>query len=374
MNMFHVATALNAGSRPADSAKKGKDSGEVSDDFKKLFQGKEESAGSTTEDEQVSQKDAPGKKEDDREPGGSREPSAEEVGKDEQNIWTAGLFAAYQVDHGFHAEMASVEPEGEAVVVDGMVPVSFTEEQPVQTQMQQVPVEAQPVKTEMPVADPVAVQEKPSEEKISVTEPESVLQSVEIPEVSGRASKPQVSAQEKEAPIEYSGAEQAVETPVQQPQQLEGKQEVKPQETVYVQVQQPEELPAKLTDHLLSKMADGVKEFTVQIEPENLGKIAVKISYENGQAHVQILCSEEKALDVLGQNVKEICSVIERNFGGTTTIIVEKPENDYLNQARDENGQGRQNDGQEQQKEGKQQQSEDDAEQFLQKLRLGLLG
>lgn len=139
-------------------------------------------------------------------------------------------------------------------------------------------------------------------------------------------------------------------------------------------VPQPEELPEKLTDQLLTKMADGVKEFEIEIEPVNLGKIAVKISYENGQANISILCSEKKALDVLEQNVKEICGVIERNFGGTTTIILDKPENDYLNQARDENGQGRQNQEQEQPKEGKQQQSEDDAEQFLQKLRLGLVG
>ena len=139
-------------------------------------------------------------------------------------------------------------------------------------------------------------------------------------------------------------------------------------------VPQPEELPEKLTNQLLTKMADGVKEFEIEIEPVNLGKIAVKISYENGQANISILCSEKKALDVLEQNVKEICGVIERNFGGTTTIILDKPENDYLNQARDENGQGRQNQEQEQPKEGKQQQSEDDAEQFLQKLRLGLVG
>ena len=38
MNMMNVATALNAGSRPAESGKKGNDSGEVTDDFKKLFQ------------------------------------------------------------------------------------------------------------------------------------------------------------------------------------------------------------------------------------------------------------------------------------------------------------------------------------------------
>ena len=76
-------------------------------------------------------------------------------------------------------------------------------------------------------------------------------------------------------------------------------------------------------------------------------------------------------MDILGQNAKEIGNIINRNLGGETTIIVEKQETDYLNQTRDENEQANQNQ-QKQKEESQKDQKNDDAEQFLQKLRLGL--
>ena len=64
--------------------------------------------------------------------------------------------------------------------------------------------------------------------------------------------------------------------------------------------------------------------------------------------------------------------MLSKNFGGETTIIVDKQETDYLNQTRDENEQANQE--QQKQKENSKNQDSEDAEQFLQKLRLGLAG
>lgn len=147
----------------------------------------------------------------------------------------------------------------------------------------------------------------------------------------------------------------------------------KPETTARVYVEQPEEIPEKVTDTLLAKLVEGVKEFEIHIEPANLGKIAVKVLYEGNQATISIICSEKRAMDALSQNAREIGNIIDRNLGGETTIIVEKQETDYLNQTRDENEQADQN--AKQQKENKNQnQDSEDAEQFLQKLRLGLTG
>jgi flagellar hook-length control protein FliK len=170
-----------------------------------------------------------------------------------------------------------------------------------------------------------------------------------------------------ESTMAENGAPVAVESPrIRQA-------EVPKYETVTtVHVEQPEELPEKVTNQLLSKLAEGVKEFEIHIEPANLGKLAIKVLYEGSQATISIVCSEKRALDVLGQNAREIGNIIERNLGEETTIIVEKQETDYLNQTRDENEQA----GQEQQKQkenGKNQDNED-AGDFLQKLRLGLTG
>ena len=141
-----------------------------------------------------------------------------------------------------------------------------------------------------------------------------------------------------------------------------------------MQVSQPEELPEKVTDQILAKVNEGVTEFEIHIEPENLGKIAVKILYQAGQATVSILCSEKRALDVLGNNAREIGNVLQRNLGGETTIIVEKQETDYLHQNREDNQQSQQDAQQQQKKEQNQKQNAEDAEQFLQRLRLGLMG
>ncbi len=148
-------------------------------------------------------------------------------------------------------------------------------------------------------------------------------------------------------------------------------EDVRPQGPVTVHVSQPEELPEKVTDQLLAKLPEGVREFEIHIEPANLGKIAVKVLYAGSQATISIICSEKRAMDILGQNAKEIGNIINRNLGGETTIIVEKQETDYLNQTRDENEQANQNQ-QKQKEENQKDQKNDDAEQFLQKLRLGL--
>lgn len=44
-------------------------------------------------------------------------------------------------------------------------------------------------------------------------------------------------------------------------------------------------------------------------------------------------------MELLGQNARAIGSVMEQNLGGTTTIIVDKQETDYLNQQRNDDNQ-----------------------------------
>ena len=174
-------------------------------------------------------------------------------------------------------------------------------------------------------------------------------------------AQPEHFAAEQAAAAVRPEAEQSVRTEVE-----------RPETAARVYVEQPEELPEKVTDTLLAKLVEGVKEFEIHIEPVNLGKIAVKVLYEGNQATISIVCSEKRAMDALSQNAREIGNIIDRNLGGETTIIVDKQETDYLNQTRDENEQTNQN--QRQKEEKSQNQDGEDAEQFLQRLRLGLTG
>lgn len=139
-----------------------------------------------------------------------------------------------------------------------------------------------------------------------------------------------------------------------------------------MQVPEPEKLPEKVTEQIMAKMSEGVREFEIHIEPANLGKIAIKILYQEGQATVSVMCSEKRTFEMMGRSAGELGQVIEKNLGGTTTIIVDKQESDYLNQARDENQKNGRNDEQGEKKENSKNHDAEDAEQFLQKLRLGL--
>lgn len=188
------------------------------------------------------------------------------------------------------------------------------------------------------------------------------------------AAETAVQPEEKtEAQPEQFAAEQAAAAAVRPETEQPVKTEVeRPETAARVHVEQPEELPEKVTDTLLAKLTEGVKEFEIHIEPVNLGKIAVKVLYEGSQATISIVCSEKRAMDALSQNAREIGNIIDRNLGGETTIIVDKQETDYLNQTRDENEHANQN--QKQKEEKNQNQNGEDAEQFLQRLRLGLTG
>lgn len=349
--------------RASYNVKSGNQAKEASDDFKKLLQGQTDEGGTVAKDTKTEKK-----------PEGSKESKDETEPVKDDKVQTEGLLAAYQMDLGMRPEMI----QAESVVEEVMIPeVQMSEE--VQIQTVGADLTAEEVMPEQVPTDAViqTAEQKPAE-KAPVTE--DVTSQAVQPKEAAQETKPETVTVQKKS--EETGeeavqtdtrtAEQAVQPQTAEPVKAEV-QEALPQETVRVQVPQPEALPEKMTDQIMAKMSDGVQEFEIQIEPENLGKIAVKILYNEGQTTVSILCSEKRTLDILGRSAGELGQVIEKNLGGTTTIIVDKQESDYLNQTRDENEQNGRESEQEQ-KQNKKDQNAEDAEQFLQKLRLGLAG
>lgn len=352
-----------------------------SDQFKKLLQGKQDEnqdAGTT----EVSKDTEPEKTEAPKEP---EEGKGEEV-KDETAEETAGtddsqargLLAAYQMSQGMRPEVLTAEPE---VVIEMPEAVQAeTGVTPVETagagEMIHNGSEQINVQPEQPVAADTEMnlqKEAKPQETVQVKAPEvqeAAPERVEAAPVRREAVRTQSTGEENQSQANDYQAEQSAAAPVAQAP-VKNIQEDVPQEVTTIHVAQPEELPDKLTDQIVGKMQEGVDSFEIEIEPENLGKIAVKIQYQDGQATVSIFCTEKRALEVLGDRAREIGMIIERNLGGETKIFVEKQEPDYLNRNNDENQHGRQ-DGQEQQKESNKKQEADDSEQFLQKFRLGL--
>lgn len=379
MDKISVKMSSDISTRQTDGVKSAGQAREVNGDFKKLLQNQSENSSKDVSKETGTEKQPEAVKEQTKEEPKEVNSAKEEVEEvvTEENAQTKGLLAAYQMAQNFRPEMLQAEPETD--VVESMPEVMPVEEMMPEEAMLPAAAE-QEVTTDIPVQAAAQMEEsiQVQPEKVVTEEvkpqTESLQQAVEQPKAAPVQQKADTSSQESMTQQEDNHlAEQAVQIQNPEPSVKVETQEMKPQEPVRIQVPQPEELPEKVTEQLMTKISEGIKEFEIHIEPANLGKIAVKILYQAGQTTVSIMCTEKRALDILGRNAGEIGQIIDKNLGGTTTIVVDKQESDYLNQTRDENQQNGQN-GEQEQKDGKKEQSADDAQDFLQKLRLGLAG
>ncbi len=119
-------------------------------------------------------------------------------------------------------------------------------------------------------------------------------------------------------------------------------------------------------------MTAGKSEFEIWLEPANLGKMAIKVAYENGRAMVSIMCTNEKTMELMSQNARHLGNILQQHTGDETVVVIDQPESDYLQQKTDQEDQN----GQQQEEQDGQQdqdQQDQDHESFLQQLRLGLM-
>lgn len=143
----------------------------------------------------------------------------------------------------------------------------------------------------------------------------------------------------------------------------------KKDEIVYttVNAENLEDLETKLSEQILKQIRVGRGELDVQLEPYNLGKIRIKVSYEDNQVSVSVLCSESKTLKLLAQSAGELGSILENNLERPVQILVDKQGADYLNNQKEQGS------GQEQHQPQHENRKEENREDFIQKLRLGIL-
>lgn len=133
-------------------------------------------------------------------------------------------------------------------------------------------------------------------------------------------------------------------------------------------VEKEQELGIDLSNIISNQVKSGQNELEIQLEPQNLGKITIKVSSHDNQTTIALLCSEEKTLSLLAQNAKELGAIMENNLGVPAQILVDKQAPDYLNQ---ENNQG-DNQQKEQQREKQREKKHSGDGDFIQKLRLGM--
>lgn len=121
----------------------------------------------------------------------------------------------------------------------------------------------------------------------------------------------------------------------------------------------------KLSDTMVEKMNQGVREVEVSVTPESLGKIHMKMELDQGEVRISITCQHEKTLQLLTQHSQDITEIMEKNL--VPYVPAQAEHQDYLQQQSQNSNSG-------QQKEKEQQKhKEHETGDFLQMLRLGMV-
>lgn len=156
-------------------------------------------------------------------------------------------------------------------------------------------------------------------------------------------------------------------------QDIAAKAAEKPQTHETMKVQVPNEIPKSLSELTAQKVKEGVQSFEIQIEPENLGKIAVKVEYHSNQAMISIVCSETKTLELLRNHADDIGAVIQKNLQQETIVYVDERKAEAFYQQDSGNSDAGRESEWERHKEERQRKMRNGGSRFLQELRLGLL-
>lgn len=124
-----------------------------------------------------------------------------------------------------------------------------------------------------------------------------------------------------------------------------------------------EKLVAEVAKNITIK-TDGKNEYELQLDPENLGKIKVKLLFEDGKLSVSLLCNNSKTANLLSEGISNLGQAIQQNTKSEVTVNVS--EENYLND--NQHQQNKQNNSNQQHQ--KEQQKDDT--QFEDKMKLGL--
>ncbi len=280
------------------------------------------------------------------------------------------------------------------MLADGETAVKAVEtvaqEQPVQMQetqtaadnakTQQVPLEGQQVKAEQPAEQKSvqvqtagaekAVQEQPVENKeqpVAVKQETADAKAV-VQKEDGFQKQTVVQKQDTaEADVDADTTEMMASAP----------KEIVSKEAELVQVKVSDKInltSAQAADDLaetvLVKVAENTNEYELQLAPEELGKIKIKLVIQDGKISVAMSCENQKAADLLAATGGRLKAVIEERTGSEVFVQVEQ-ENPYKDQEKE----GQQHNGREQEQQQKKQQekSPEELADFMQQLRLGLL-
>ncbi|MGL5255966.1 MAG: flagellar hook-length control protein FliK [Proteocatella sp.] len=146
-------------------------------------------------------------------------------------------------------------------------------------------------------------------------------------------------------------------------------EKTEPVETIKIKVGDAQEVSSENLIKEISKnvviKAEKSNEYELQLDPENLGKIKVKLLFEDGKLTVSMLCSNSKTANLLSEGISSLGQAIQQNTKSEVTVNVREENylNNNQNQQKGQNGSNQQNQNQQNHRE--------DAE-FADQVKLGL--
>lgn len=145
-------------------------------------------------------------------------------------------------------------------------------------------------------------------------------------------------------------------------------------EVVRIKVAEPfKQVDGRLMNQISDKVQDtvfmGKDELLIQLTPEHLGKIAIKITMTDDGIKVLLNCDNLKTQNLLADKAAGIGKIVEDNMNSPVTVEVK--DDGYWNQQKNATDQ---HNNQRNQQNDQEKQSEDDTDVFIQQLRLGLGG
>lgn len=135
------------------------------------------------------------------------------------------------------------------------------------------------------------------------------------------------------------------------------------------------DMASDLTNLISARFPSQNGTLTIELDPENLGKITINVNYDSGHAAVSISATNQKTVEILTQNAPAMANIIEQKTGQQTEIYVPNTQESQTKQdmasGREQNENAAQQQARQQAKQ--EQHSETSSLSFLQQMRLGLV-
>ncbi|ETP72180.1 flagellar hook-length control protein [Lachnospiraceae bacterium JC7] len=134
-------------------------------------------------------------------------------------------------------------------------------------------------------------------------------------------------------------------------------------------------LASDLTNLLSSRFPTQNGQLTIELDPENLGKITINVSYDSGHAQVSISATNQKTVEILTQSAPAMANIIQQKTGQETQVYIPNAQQSSAKQDMASGRESNENAAQQQARQQAQhgQQSAESSIAFLQQMRLGLV-